>query len=135
MPEKPGPNRSPTVLVVDDEEPIRQLARAFLERDGYQITEAGSGLEAIALLASGPLPDVLMTDLNMPELAGDEMVRRIRATTPDLRVLYVTGHVDRLLANRPILRDGEAFLEKPFNAAGLREAVSLLLYGTVKKQH
>ena len=135
MPDKPGPNRSPTVLVVDDEEPIRLLARAFLERDGYQVTEAGSGLEAIALLASGPLPDLLMTDLNMPELAGDEMVRRIRATTPDLRVLYVTGHVDRLMANRPILRDGEAFLEKPFNAVGLREAVSLLLYGTLKKQH
>ena len=135
MPEKPGPTRSPTVLVVDDEEPIRLLARAFLERDGYQVTEAGSGLEAIALLSSGPLPDLLMTDLNMPELAGDEMVRRIRATTPDLRVLYVTGHVDRLMANRPILRDGEAFLEKPFNAVGLREAVSLLLYGTLKKQH
>ena len=135
MPEKPGSSRSPTVLVVDDEEPIRQLARVFLERDGYRVTEAGSGLEAIALLASGPLPDLLMTDLNMPVLAGDEMVKRIRATTPDLRVLYVTGHVDRLMENRPILRDGEAFLEKPFNAVGLREAVSLLLYGTLKKQH
>jgi two-component system cell cycle sensor histidine kinase/response regulator CckA len=123
------------VLVVDDEAPIRHVARAFLERDGYLVTEAGSGLEAIALLASGPLPDLLMTDLNMPELAGDEMVRRIRETSPKLPVLYVTGHVDRLLENRPILRDGEAFLEKPFNAVGLREAVSLLLYGSVKKQH
>jgi two-component system cell cycle sensor histidine kinase/response regulator CckA len=123
------------VLVVDDEEPIRQVARAFLERDGYRVTEAGSGLEALALLAAGPLPDLLMTDLNMPELAGDEMVRRIRETTPNLPVLYVTGHVDRLMDNRPILRDGEAFLEKPFNAIGLREAVSLLLYGSVKKKH
>ena len=75
-----------------------------------------------------------MADLDMPELRGEEMVKRIRATRPDLRVLYVTAYIDRLMDARPVLWEGEAFLEKPFNAAGLREAVSQILYGTLKKK-
>jgi len=124
---------APTVLVVDDEPGIRQIARRILEDGGYEITEAEGGLEAIALLAQGHPLDLLMADLDMPGLGGDEMVRRIRATRPDLKVLYVTGHIDRLMDARP-LWEGEAFLEKPFNPVGLREAVALLLYGTVKER-
>jgi FixJ family two-component response regulator len=66
----------------------------------------------------------------MPEVSGDEMVRRIRALRPDLKVLYVTGHIDRLMDARP-LWDGEAFLDKPFSMNGLVEAVSLMIYGRV----
>ena len=134
MAQKAAPNPSSTVLVVDDEEPIRQMARRILEEGGYHVTEASNGLDAIALLEGGMALDLLMADLDMPELGGDEMVRRIRATRPDLRVLYVTGHIHRLMDARPILWDGEAFLDKPFNAAGLLEAVSLILYGTLKKR-
>jgi CheY-like chemotaxis protein len=114
------------VLLVDDDAGIRQLARRVLEQDGYQVTEATNGLEAIARLSSGAPLDLLMADLDMPELGGVEMVRRIRATRPDLKVLFVTGHVD-LLMETPRLWVGEAFLEKPFTPAGLCEAVSLLL--------
>ena len=124
---------APTVLVVDDEPGIRQIARRILEDGGYEITEAEGGLEAIALLAQGHPLDLLIADLDMPGLGGDEMVRRIRATRPDLKVLYVTGHIDKLMDARP-LWEGEAFLEKPFNPVGLREAVALLLYGTVKER-
>jgi two-component system cell cycle sensor histidine kinase/response regulator CckA len=128
------PLASPTVLVVDDEDLIRQLARRVLEGEGYQVTEASSGLEAIAMLAGGAPLDLLMADLDMPELGGDEMVRRIRTTRPDLKVLYVTGHIDRLMDARPVLWEGEAFLDKPFSTKGLLEAVSLILYGTLKKK-
>lgn len=121
------------VLVVDDEAPIRQIARRALEGDGYEVTEAANGLEAIELLAKGAPLDLLIADLDMPDLTGDEMVRRIRTARPDLKVLYVTGHIDRLMDSRPLWA-GEAFLEKPFSPAGLREAVSLLLYGTLKKK-
>jgi CheY-like chemotaxis protein len=131
MAPKTSATASTTVLVVDDEAPIRQIARRILEDGGYQITEAEGGLEAIALLAQGHPLDLLMADLDMPGLGGDEMVRRIRATRPDLKVLYVTGHIDRLMDARP-LWEGEAFLEKPFNAVGLREAIALLLHGTLK---
>ena len=68
----------------------------------------------------------------MPELTGDEMVRRIRAARPELKVLYVTGHIDLVMDARP-LWEGEAFLEKPFNQTGLLEAVALLLHGTLKE--
>jgi len=132
MAEKKSAGTAQTVLVVDDEAPIRQLARRVLEDAGYQVTEAGNGLEAIELLSKGTTLDLLMADLDMPELGGDEMVRRIRSTRPDLKVLYVTGHIDRLMDARQ-LWEGEAFLEKPFTAAGLREAVSLLIYGVLKK--
>ena len=122
----------PTVLVVDDEPLIRQISRRTLEAHGYLVTEAATGLDAIELLSHGTPLDLLIADLDMPELTGDEMVRRIRAARPDLKVLYVTGHIDLLLDARPFW-DGEAFLEKPFNAVGLREAVALLLYGTLKE--
>ena len=121
-----------TVLVVDDEAPIRMLARRVLEDTGYQVTEAADGLDAIELLSKGTTLDLLIADLDMPKLGGDEMVRRIRATRPDLKVLYVTGHIDRLMDARQ-LWEGEAFLEKPFTAAGLREAVSLLIFGVLKR--
>jgi CheY-like chemotaxis protein len=100
---------------------------------GYHVTEASNGLDAIALLQAGAPLDLLIADFDMPELRGDEMVRRIRATRLDLRVLYVTGQIDRLMGERRALGDGEAFLDKPFSAAGLLEAVSLILHGTLKK--
>jgi two-component system cell cycle sensor histidine kinase/response regulator CckA len=134
MTPKSSPNVSPTILVVDDEQPVRTLARRVLESAGYTITDVGSGHEAIALLEQGAPLDLLMADLDMPELGGDEMARRIRAKRPDLKVLYVTGHIDRLMDERPLLWDGEAFLEKPFTAAGLLEAVSMILYGTLQKK-
>jgi CheY-like chemotaxis protein len=121
---------SMTILVVDDEGPIREVERRTLEAD-YQVTEACSGAEAIALLSTGVPLDLLIADLDMPDLTGDEMVRRIRATRPDLKVLYVTGHIALVMDARP-LWEGEAFLEKPFTPAALREAVALLLYGTTK---
>jgi two-component system cell cycle sensor histidine kinase/response regulator CckA len=123
----------PLVLVVDDEAPIRQMERRILEKNGYQILEAEGGPQAIAMLEKGQTLDLLIADLDMPEIAGEEMVRRIRITRPDLKVLYVTAHIDRLLDVRAILWEGEAFLEKPFTADGLREAVALLVYGTLKK--
>jgi two-component system cell cycle sensor histidine kinase/response regulator CckA len=131
---KSSPPSPPTVLVVDDEKSIRDVARRVLESDGYQVTEASNGLEAIALLQDGAQLNLLMADLDMPVLGGDEMVRRIRATRPDLKVLYVTGHIDGLMDTRPSLWEGEAFLDKPFSAAGLLEAVAMILYGTLKKK-
>jgi len=116
------------VLVVDDERPIREIERRILEKAGYRIIEVSGATEAFATLKDGRPIDLVIADLDMPELSGDEMVRQIRAMRPDLKVLYVTGHIDRLMDTRP-LWDGEAFLDKPFSVNGLVEAVTLLLYG------
>jgi len=130
---KSASNVLPSVMVVDDEGPIRSIERRMLEEGGYTVTEACGGLEAISLLDKGVPLDLLIADLDMPELGGDEMVRRIRETRPDLKVLYVTGRIDRLMDARP-LWESEAFLNKPFNTAGLQEAVSLSLYGTLQRK-
>jgi two-component system cell cycle sensor histidine kinase/response regulator CckA len=118
----------PVLMLVDDEPQVLDVERHILEGAGYQVLHTTSALDAIARLAEGPPLDLLIADLDMPELGGDEMVRRIRATQPDLKVLFVTGHAD-LLMETPRQWEGEAFLEKPFTEEGLREAVSLLLTG------
>ncbi len=123
----------PIVLVVDDEEPVRTVQRRVLESDGYQVLEATNGIEGVAMLTGGAVVDLLIADLEMTLLGGDGMVRKIRGIRPDLRVLYVTGNIDRLMDARP-LWEGEAFLEKPFSAAGLREAFALLLTGRLAKK-
>ena len=118
------------VLVVDDEPAIRAVERRVLESHGYDVVEASGGAEALDLLNSGREFDLVIADLDMPELRGDEMVRRIRLTRPGVKVLYVSGKVDILLDARPV-EDTEAFLEKPFSPTGLAQAVSLLLFGSI----
>jgi FixJ family two-component response regulator len=76
-----------------------------------------------------PALDLLVTDLVMPDMDGDELARRLCQRLPDLKVLYLTGFSDRLFAERHTLRSNEAFVEKPVTATGLLEAVSLLLFG------
>jgi two-component system cell cycle sensor histidine kinase/response regulator CckA len=117
---------SRTVLIVDDEPAMRTLERRILENLGYSVLEAGNGTEMVEQLAGGAQFDLLIADLDMPVVRGDEMARRIRRSRPDLPVLYVTGHVDWLKAGRP-LGEGEAFLAKPFSSAALQEAIELLL--------
>jgi CheY-like chemotaxis protein len=127
------PNAVQTVLmVVDDEPQMLELERHILEPAGYRVLRMSCAPSAIALLETGTPLDLLIADLEMPDMGGAEMVRRIRTMRPDLKVLYVTGHIDSLMDTRP-LWEGEAFLEKPFTVDGLREAVSFLLYGTATK--
>lgn len=112
------------VLVVDDEAPIRNYVNRVLQKAGYQTTVAEDALEAVRLTWShGPF-DVLVTDLVMPHLSGDELARRLRTIQPDLPVLYVTGFSDRLFADRQLLWESEAFLDKPFSPTGLLEALA-----------
>ena len=112
------------VLVVDDEEPIRNYVNRVLQKAGHHTKVAGDAAEALRLAwAFGPF-DVLVTDLVMPEVSGDELARQLRAMQPDLPVLYVTGFSDQLFAERHLLWEGEAFLDKPFSPNGLLEALA-----------
>jgi len=120
-----------TVLIVDDEPPVRELERRILGLGPYQVLEAANAREAFSILQSGQHVDLLIADLDMPELTGEEMVLRIRAARPGQKVLYVSGNVDRLLDARKILGDGEAFVDKPFTPKALLEGVSLLLFDTL----
>ena len=115
-----------TILIVDDEEPIRRLVDRILQGAGYATRLAASGADALAL-ADGPGPiDLMVTDMMMPEMNGDEVARRLRQKYPALKVLYYTGFADRLFNEKGTMWEDEAYLEKPSGVRGLLEAVSLL---------
>jgi len=116
------------ILVVDDEPGVLALLRRCLDDERITLTEAASAREALAQVAKGPALDLLITDLRMPEMEGDELARRVRVIDPDLKVLYLTSHADRLFEAKPQLWAAEAYLDKPFTREGLREAVALLLF-------
>jgi len=127
---KPSIPKGP-VLVVDDEEAVLRFVERVLRESGYKTVAATSGAEAIAVARrEGPLGG-LVTDLMMPGMTGDELARQLRQFEPQLKVLYLTGYSDRLFREKTTLWADEAFLEKPCSVKGLREAVSLLLFGTL----
>jgi two-component system, response regulator YesN len=117
------------ILAVDDEPGVLALVRrCLLDEDRVKMNEASSGNDALEHVANGPIPDLLITDLRMPEMTGDELARRLRTQAPGLRVLYLTSHADRLFEAKPQLWADEAYLDKPFTRDGLREAIALLLF-------
>jgi CheY-like chemotaxis protein len=119
------------VLAVDDEDGIREFVARVLRQPGYEVTVASDGDEAIQVAeADGPF-DLLVTDLMMPRMRGDELARRLRLAVPELKVLYLTGFADSLFEQRALLWEDEAFLDKPVSVQGLLEAAALLLVGRV----
>ena len=124
-----NPGHPLRVLVVDDEEPVRRYVERVLAGAGHDVITAADASQAMQV--SVDAYDVLVTDLMMPEITGDELARRLRQTRPTLKVLYLTGFSDRLFREKMVLWEGEAFLDKPCSVRGLQEAVSLLCYGTI----
>lgn len=117
------------ILAVDDEPGVLALVRRCLDDERVTLIEATSGKDALEQISKGAALHLLITDLRMPEMEGDELARRVRAVDPDLRVLYLTSHADRLFGVKAPLWAGEAYLDKPFTREGLREAVAQLLFG------
>lgn len=130
--EGPSAAATPRLLVVDDEPPILDFVRRVFEGIDYEIVTAQSGAEALEIAAASEPFDGLVTDLVMPNMSGDELARRLRAESPDLKVLYLTGFSDRLFKEKVVLWNDEAFLDKPTSIDGLRQAVALLIYGTMQ---
>lgn len=126
---KPTPARPISVLVVDDEELVRKFVERVLREAGFTTATASDGPEAIAVAATLEPLDILVTDLMMPQMTGDELARRLRMTRPPLKVLYLTGFSDRLFKEKVTLWQDEAFLDKPCSVKGLVQAVSLLVFG------
>jgi len=120
-----------TVLVVDDEDSVRRFVARVMTEAGCEVVTAVDGADAVATAARLGSIDLLVTDLMMPEMAGDELARRLRQTDGDLPVLYLTGFSDRLFAERMQLWEHEAFLDKPCTVQGLLEAATLVSGGHV----
>ncbi len=121
--------RDVSVLIVDDEEPVRKFVDRVLSDAGYKTALAPDGPQALEVAKTLGRLDVLLTDLMMPEMQGDELARRLRQDLPGLKVLYLTGYSDRLFKEKITLWEDEAFLDKPCSVKGLLQAVSLLIFG------
>ncbi len=111
-----------TVLVVDDDRDVRELAVACLEEYGYRILAAGSGVEGLELLGREASVDLLLIDYAMPEMNGAETVRLARRIRPDLEVLFITGYADLRALHEHV--GPSAILQKPFKLAQLAERVA-----------
>jgi two-component system cell cycle sensor histidine kinase/response regulator CckA len=120
------------VLIVDDEEPVRRFVDRALTAAGYKTSTAADGPAAIEAAEKSGAFDILVTDLMMPQMKGDELARRLRMREPELKVLYLTGFSDALFKEKLTLWQDEAFLDKPCTMKGLLEAVSLLLVGRIE---
>ncbi len=117
------------LLVVDDEEAVQTFMARALTGAGYEVVVAASGPLALQIAQDqGPF-DLFVIDLVMPIMNGDEVARLLRYLDPDAKVLYYTGHSDRLFQQALTLAANEAFLDKPSSIKALLEAVSLLLFG------
>jgi len=120
-----------TILLVEDEAPVRSLARTVLERKGYRIIEADSGLSALEVWPQHrDSIALLFTDMVMPGgISGRELAARLQAEKPGLKVIYSSGYTDDMLGEGSPLRDNPNFLEKPFDPRKLLKRVRDCLDG------
>ena len=123
------PRGSETVLLVEDEKGVRELAREYLELTGYTVIAAEDGHTALELAAMhvGPI-QLLMTDVVMPGISGRELAGRVKTIRPEIKVLFMSGYTDQAVVHHGILDTDAALLQKPFTmaalAAKLREILS-----------
>jgi CheY-like chemotaxis protein len=125
-------SRSLRVLIVDDEQPVRRFVERVLSEAGHVTVTAAGGKEALEIVAKSAAFDVLLTDVNMPHMMGDELARRLRQVQPSVKVLYLTGFADQLFKEKVTLWQDEAFLDKPCSVSGLLQALSLLAFGRLQ---
>jgi len=125
------PHPSPgteTVLLAEDEEAVRRLAREILSGNGYRVLEAGNGREALLLSeAHRGVIHLLLTDVVMPKIGGRELGERIRHQRPDLRILYMSGFTDDAILRGGVEENGIPFLQKPFTPEELARKVREVL--------
>ena len=121
-----APGSRATVLVVDDQEDVREVTVAHLEALGYQVTQAASGSAALDLLGGNcPGIELVMADYAMPGMSGIELAQAVRATCPDLPVVIVTGYVDTTGFDGRL--ENAALLKKPYRMSELAAAVERAL--------
>ena len=118
----------PTVLVVDDEEDLRDIMRRMLERRGFDTLVAGDSEEAIATCRDhqGDI-DVLVTDLGLPGASGGDLSRTAIALRPDMGVVYVSGLPKDIAVTKGLIADDALLVKKPFTSELLIEALRLVI--------
>jgi PAS domain S-box-containing protein len=119
---------SETILIAEDDELVRNLARDILERQGYTILVAESGTAALKLLSEITQPvHLLLTDVVMPEMNGKELYSQVAAIHSTLKVLFMSGYTDDIIVHHGVLEKGVPFIQKPFSAYALSSKVRGIL--------
>ncbi len=121
---------SETVLVVEDEDGVRELVRQILVEHGHPVLTARHGRDAMLLAERYERPiDLLVTDVVMPEMGGGELVDRLTELRPDLKVLFISGYTNDEVLRRGVKGAGTSLLHKPFTSEGLMRRVREVLRG------
>ncbi len=121
---------SPVVLVVDDETAVRNLVCSILRSDGYEVLDAENGNRALEIVKRhGAKIDLLLSDVLMPGMNGQDLVKNLEAVSPLVRVVLMSGYSEEAIADRGILSDCHPVLRKPFSAQELLLEVEASLGG------
>jgi two-component system, cell cycle sensor histidine kinase and response regulator CckA len=125
----PLPRGTETVLLVEDEPSVRNLAANVLEALGYPVLRANNGQEALRLVREyeGPPICLVVTDVIMPQMGGKVMADWLKTTDPELKILFTSGYTDDAIAQQGVLEPGVAFLAKPYTPEALARKVRAML--------
>jgi signal transduction histidine kinase/CheY-like chemotaxis protein len=125
-----------TLLLVEDEDAVRNLMRNVLEQDGYSVLEADRPREALRICEEhdGPI-DLLLTDVVMPQMTGRELARRVTATHRRIKTLFMSGYNAKALSTQGVLDSGVAFVEKPISPRKVAQKVRELLGEGPRSSH
>ena len=119
---------SETVLLVEDEEMVRELAREILQSSGYKVIAAANGEDAQRICnESLPKLDLIITDVVMPQMSGRELAENISLLRPGIRILYMSGYTDDAIVRHGVLDENMFFLQKPFSPDALTTKVREVL--------
>jgi len=120
-----------TILLVEDEDTLRRLAREYLEKQGYNVVDAADGAMALQIaVAHEGVVHLLLTDVIMPGMNGRELAQRMLEIRPNVKVLYMSGYTENVIAHNGTLDAGVSLLQKPFNLRDLRDRVREVLDST-----
>ncbi|HVY47407.1 MAG TPA: PAS domain S-box protein [Minicystis sp.] len=122
---------SETILLVEDDEQVRVVARSILEKHGYRVLEARNAAEALSHAEHHPGPiHLLLSDVVMPQMSGPALAKRLAATRPDMKVLCMSGYTDDSIVRHGVIEAELAFLQKPFTPEALTKRVRDVLRGS-----
>jgi len=123
------PRGTETLLLVEDERAVRHLAQDVLGNQGYTVLRASNGQDALNVVRKhkGPPVQLVVTDVIMPQMGGKVMAEWLRATYPEMKILFTSGYTDDAIAHHGVLEPGVAFLPKPYSPATLVRKVREML--------